>query len=93
MYRKIFNRNKLWIITVVVFVVLITFLDSNSILDKVQLSSDLGALRAQKRYYLERIAEDSTVMEMLKDDTYLERYGREVYFMRRKGETIYIIEE
>ena len=93
MISGFFNKNKLWVITTVVFLVLITFLDSSSVLDKVQLNIDIEKLRVQKSYYLERIVEDSITMEMMKDNNYLERYGRERYFMRKKGEIIYIIEE
>ncbi len=93
MEHTIFNKNKLWIITLVVFVVLITFLDSSSILDKIQLNSEISKLKAQKSYYLDRIAEDSAIMNNLKDDDFLERYGRENCFMRKKGEIIYIIQE
>ncbi len=93
MSRFSFSKNKLWVITLVVFVVLITLLDSNSVLDKIQLNRDLVQLRAQKSYYLERIKEDSTLMQQLKDDEFLERYAREKYFMRKKGEVIYIVQD
>lgn len=93
MSSEFFNKHKLWIISLVVFVVLITFLDSNSILDKIQLNRDISQLKLQKSYYLERIAEDSTILEQLQDDSFLERYSREKYFMRKKGEVIYIIKD
>ena len=90
---QFFNDNKLWIITLTVFLILITFLDSNNILDKMQLTREIRQLKVQKKYYLERIAEDSTIIEMLKDVNFLEKYAREKYFMRKKNEIIYIIED
>lgn len=93
MYSEFFRKNKLWLITIAVFLILITFLDSNNVLDKIQLNKEIKELKAQKKYYIKRISQDSTIIERLKDDVFLERYGRERYFMKKKGETIYIIKE
>ena len=49
------------------------------------------ALEEQRDYYLQKIAEDSTILENLKDDRYLEQYAREHYLMKRKDETIYLL--
>ena len=45
----------------------------------------------QETYYRQKIAEDSTVLENLKNDRYLEQYAREHYLMKRKEETIYLV--
>ena len=45
------------------------------------------------RHYQQKITQDSTILENLKDDAFLERYAREHYLMKRQGETIYIIKE
>ena len=60
-----------------------------------RMGAELGrareALEEQRDYYLQKIAEDSTILENLKDDRYLEQYAREHYLMKRKDETIYLL--
>mgnify|MGYP003310442194 CR=1 FL=1 len=53
----------------------------------------MGHLREQKELFQARITEDSTMLERLKYDEYLEQYARERFHMQRPNEYIYIIEE
>ena len=59
---KFFKDRRLWLISIVVFGLLIVVFDK-----------------------------DSTVLENLKNDRYLEQYAREHYLMKRKEETIYLV--
>ena len=52
-----------------------------------------GKMDGGKERYQQKITQDSTILENLKNDDSLERYAREHYLMKRKGETIYIIKE
>ena len=82
----------LWIATAVIFLVLVIFLDRNSFLDRAQTRREIKELRLQRDYYLNRIAEDSTEMERLKNNVYLERYVRENFLMRADSDVVYILE-
>ena len=84
---------RLWLITIAVFLLLITVFDRNNLLDRWKLKQQIRELERQRTYYLEKIAEDSTLIERLKNDAFLEQYAREHYLMKRQGETIYIIKE
>lgn len=53
----------------------------------------IAELEVQHDYYLERIRQDSTMIERLNYDEYLEQYARERYHMQRPNEYIYIVEE
>ena len=53
----------------------------------------MGQLADQKQQFQARITEDSTMLEHLKFDEYLEQYARERFHMQRPNEYIYIIEE
>lgn len=53
----------------------------------------MGHLREQKELFQARITEDSTMLERLKYDEYLEQYARERFHMQRPNEFIYIVEE
>lgn len=51
--------------------------------------------RLEKQYYLYRgrIDQDSTLLEQLKYDEYLEQFAREKFHMQRANENIYIVED
>lgn len=88
--KKILKDQRLWMISIVIFVLLITVFDKNNLIEAWRLKQDLNELEAQKVYYQEKITQDSTLLENLKDDDFLERYAREHYLMKRDGEVIYV---
>ena len=92
MANKILTSRRLWIVTIVFFVVLLLFFDRNNFMDRAQIKRDIVDLKEKRDYYLQRIAEDSAVIEMLKDDDYLEQYAREHYLMKRDSDVVYIME-
>lgn len=89
-FKKFLNDRRLWIITIILFVLLIAVFDKNNLLEARKLNRQINELEAQKTYYQERITADSLLLENLKDDFFLEEYAREHYLMRRKGESIYV---
>lgn len=51
-------------------------------------------LEEEKKYYIERIKEDSAKLHQLKTDAEnLEEFAREQYYMKKDDEDIYIIVE
>lgn len=91
MAGKVLKDRRLWIITIAVFILLLSVFDKNNLLDRWKLNKSIYALEQQRDYFLERIAEDSTLIENLKNDQFLERYAREHFLMKRDNEQIYII--
>ena len=70
------------------------FVDSNDLVDQVKLSLKLRNLEKQQQYYLEKIEEvKHDRAELLSNPDLLEKFAREKYFMKKKNEDIYIIEE
>ncbi len=88
--KKILKDQRLWVISIVIFVLLITVFDKNNLIEAWRLKQDLNELEAQKKYYQDKIYQDSTLLENLKDDAFLEQYAREHYLMKRDGEVIYV---
>ncbi len=84
---------RLWVISIVIFVLLIAVFDKNNLIEVWKLNQQLKELESQRDYYQQKITQDSTILENLKNNDSLERYAREHYLMKRKGETIYIIKE
>lgn len=91
MAGKVLKDRRLWVITIAVFILLLSVFDKNNLLDRWKLNKSIYALEQQRDYFLERIAEDSTLIENLKNDQFLERYAREHFLMKRDNEQIYII--
>ena len=90
-FGKFFKERRLWLISIVVFGLLIVVFDKNNLIEAWRLKQKINALEVQETYYRQKIAEDSTVLENLKNDRYLEQYAREHYLMKRKEETIYLV--
>ena len=88
---KFFKDRRLWLISIVVFGLLIVVFDKNNLIEAWRLKQKINALEVQETYYRQKIAEDSTVLENLKNDRYLEQYAREHYLMKRTEETIYLV--
>ena len=88
---KFFKDRRLWLISIVVFGLLIVVFDKNNLIEAWRLKQKINALDVLETYSRQMIAEDSTVLENLKNDRYLEQYAREHYLMKRKEETIYLV--
>ena len=88
---KFFKDRRLWPITIAVFILVITVFDKNNLIEAWRLKQKINELEAQKDYYQNKITEDSTILENLKDDRFLEQYAREHYLMKREDETIYLL--
>ena len=82
---KFFKDRRLWLISIVVFGLLIVVFDKNNLIEAWRLKQKINALEVQETYYRQKIAEN------LKNDRYLEQYAREHYLMKRKEETIYLV--
>lgn len=98
-FRKILSLLKSvilnkYIIVLVSFGVYITFFDQHNLINRWQLNQKIKELQQEHKYYEEEIAKNKNELQKLqKDDDYLEKYAREKYLMRNKGEEIFIIKE
>ena len=59
----------------------------------VRVNSRIARLEKQYDLYRGRIDQDSTMLEQLKYDEYLEQFAREKFHMQRANENIYIVED
>lgn len=81
-----------WRALTVVVSVLTLFIIGKSVISIIGSQRHINRLERQQTEYLDRIAADSTLLEQLKCDEYLEKYARERYNMQRKNERVYIVE-
>lgn len=63
-----------------------------NLMTMISLHHRIGLLEEQRDIYRARIAEDSTMLERLNYDEFLEQYARERFHMQRENEYIYILE-
>ena len=90
--KRIFSN--FYIIVGVVFLVWLTFFDSNDLYTQLKQTAKLKGLEDEKEFYVEKIAEvKSDREELLSDDALLEKFARENYLMKKPAEDIYVIVE
>lgn len=84
---------KFWIIVTAIIVVFTVFVIGRHVVHAVKIKRQINALNREKERYREKIDRDSTLLEQLRYDDYLEEYAREHYHMQRRDEHVYILEE
>ena len=86
-------RNK-YFISIVVFLVWLTFFDDRDIVNQLKHSRELNQLEKSRDYFLQEIRTTSAELDKLKSDpATLEKYAREKYRMKKDDEDLYIIPE
>ncbi len=91
MWKTLFKKYRFFSIALILFLVLVTFVDKNNLLDNWRLRGKIRDLKEQREFYRQKIEADSIVLENLKDPAFLERYARENFYMKRPEETIYLV--
>ncbi len=84
---------RFWVAATVLIVVFTLFVVGRNVLHAVRIKRQINALEREKELYRARIVEDSTLLEHLNYDEYLEEYARERFRMQRPDDHVYIIEE
>lgn len=90
---KIQVGRRFWIVLTAVIVVFSVFVIGRNALHAVKIKRQIRVLEHQHRYYVGKIEQDSTLLERLRYDDYLEEYAREHYHMQRRNEQVFILEE
>ena len=96
LYIKL-KQNK-WInkytITLLIFAIIIIFVDDNSLIDRYKAYLEKRELQKEKAKYEENIKEDQEFLDAIQSNPEeLEKFAREEYKMKGKNEDVYIIKE
>jgi cell division protein DivIC len=84
-------RNK-YFLTLIIFIIWLTLLDTNNLIERYQQLRDLHKLKQDMIYYTKKIEEDKRKLNELKtDNDNLEKFAREQYRMKKKDEDLYIV--
>ena len=84
-------RRHKYMITVLIFIVVIGFLDENSLIQRVKHRSEISALIEKYRKQYEEDTEK--LKELTTNPEALEKIAREKYLMKKPDEDIFVFEE
>ena len=87
-------RRHKYMITVLIFIVVIGFLDENSLIQRVKHRSEISALNSEREKYRKQYEEDTEKLkELTTNPEALEKIAREKYLMKKSDEDIFVFEE
>lgn len=83
--------HRLWIAVTTVIFLFTAYVVAGNLAVIIKTQRRISRLERDKRMYQSSITADSTLIERLKYDEYLERYARERFNMQRPDEDVYIM--
>lgn len=83
---------RFWITTTAIIVLFTLFFVGRNLLHVLRIKGEIADLEREEEHYRTRITTDSTLVEQLRYDDYLEAYAREQFHMQRPEEKVYIVE-
>ena len=87
-------RRHKYMITVLIFIVVIGFLDENSLIQWVKHRSEISALNSEIEKYRKQYEEDTEKLkELTSNPEALEKIAREKYLMKKPNEDVYVFEQ
>ena len=84
-------RNKFLVAIILLFLLWITFLDDNSFYQIYLYKQHINDLKEEKKFYIEKIIEDSIRLQQIKSPDKIEKFARERYFMKADDEDVFVI--
>lgn len=87
-------RRHKYMITVLIFIVVIGFLDENSLVRRIKHRHEISSLNSEIKKYRKQYEEDTEKLkELTTNPEALEKIAREKYLMKKPNEDIYVFEE
>lgn len=87
-------RRHKYLITVLIFIVVIGFLDENSLIQRIKHRNEISTLNSEiERYRMQYEEDTKRLKELTTNPEALEKIAREKYLMKKPNEDIYVFEE
>lgn len=87
-------RQHKYMITIAAFLVIIVFLDENSLIQRQKHQQEINTLKAEIERYRQQFEEDTRKLkELTSNPEAMEKIAREKYLMKRPNEDVFIFEE
>ena len=83
----------IWLVATAVIFIYTAVVTVRNMVVITRINSRVSRLEEQYDLYRSRVDQDSTLLERLKYDEYLEQFAREKFHMQRANEYIYIVED
>ncbi len=83
----------IWVVATAIVVVVTSYIIGRNAVHAMKIRSQINTLQDERESYLEQIERDSTLLENLQYDDYLEQYAREEYNMQRGDEELFLMED
>ena len=81
-------------VTFVLFIIIIGFIDDNSLMRRVQHQREINNLNKQIESYRKQYEEDTRMLkEITSNPQAIEKIAREKYFMKKPNDDIFIIQK
>lgn len=90
--KKFASTHRISIVITVIFLLIITVFGDSRIGESMAIRHRIRAMRREQMMYRERSKADSTFLENLKQDWFLEKYARENFYMKAPDEEIYLLD-
>ena len=89
-----YSRQHKYLLTIVIFGVIIVFLDENSLIQRQKHRQEIRTLTNEIEKYRKQFEEDTRKLkELTNNPEAMEKIAREKYLMKRPDEDIFIFEE
>ena len=87
-------RKHKYLITIAAFLVIIVFLDENSLIQRAKHQQEINTLNSEITKYRKQYEEDTEKLkELTNNPEAMEKIAREKYLMKKPNEDIFIFEE
>ena len=87
-------RKHKYLITIAAFLVIIVFLDENSLIQRAKHQQEINTLNSEIEKYRKQYEEDTgKLKELTNNPEAMEKIAREKYLMKKPNEDIFIFEE
>lgn len=87
-------RRHKYLITILAFLVVIVFLDDNSLIQRAKHRAEIENLKAEIEKYRKQFNEDTEKLkELTTNPEAMEKVAREKYLMKKPNEDVFIFEE
>ena len=81
-----------YFLTITIFVIWITFFDTNSIVYQISLNKEKKTILKKIKNYTLKVEKDKDMINKIKSLEGLEKLAREEYWMKKDNEDIYLID-
>ena len=91
---RTYIRKHKYLITIAAFLVIIVFLDENSLIQRAKHQQEINTLNSEITKYRKQFEEDTEKLkELTNNPEAMEKIAREKYLMKKPNEDIFILED